>query len=159
MNIKPLTSTRAWKSEPRQSSFAFFLACEQCCKEEKKLVSILVIPALKCCTKKINITTTWIRNAWEKNLRSTPRLTDPLLCVKTSLHTLLESVFASFINQTWFKIKCYRYFTTHICLSRTLNFTSCMFATLKTFNIYTFIVVLSNQHPHAALRKISNARL
>lgn len=32
MNIKPLTSTRAWKSEPRQNSFAFF-ACEQCCKK------------------------------------------------------------------------------------------------------------------------------
>lgn len=34
MNIKPLTSTRAWKSEPRQNSFAFF-ACEQCCKKYK----------------------------------------------------------------------------------------------------------------------------
>lgn len=36
MNIKPLTSTRAWKSEPRQSSFAFLLHANKAVKERKK---------------------------------------------------------------------------------------------------------------------------
>lgn len=50
MNIKPLTSTWAWKSEPRQSSFAFFSTWTILSKKKPHVerVSILVIPALKC---------------------------------------------------------------------------------------------------------------
>lgn len=58
MNIKPLTSTRAWKREPRQSSFAFFFSMWTIRSKKKKKkhverVSILVIPPLKCVQQKI----------------------------------------------------------------------------------------------------------
>lgn len=76
MNIKPLTSTRAWKSEPRRSSFAFFFQREQCGGEKKKTRRTCFhscYSRAKVRTKNNNNNTSaWIPNAWEVDRSQVP---------------------------------------------------------------------------------------